>query len=376
MENFLDNIDYLSIKNRFIISNVGNEFDVISHYTSVSSFMKILEGENIRLSSTNYLNDPEDSVLFLNAYRDFLNSYAVDGGFGYVLSKDFWGCEIEWGLETDKFNDKFNNDKVGLYIYFMLMALDFFYGKNFWDYINDYSDDEVVFVASFVGGDSGDGALPLWQAYANDGTGIRIDYDLTALQDFLSKTRKYMYKIKPVTYLSKNKTLDFIQSISKFYIDFLNKNVNTVDDLFDFVKYTRKEIGSISAFIKSEYYHHENEIRIVMDGFFVNIQNDDAFFERNDLIVSFVTVPILNNFIVNILCGPASDLRLVRSVEDYIRSSKIRNTFGELEFYVNDEMSYGDGADFYDYYRENFDHRWTRVPSVRRSNIKYQGKRK
>lgn len=163
--------------------------NLLHHYTSVSGFNGIITSHSLRMTESNFLNDPSDCRLFTLLIEKYLTKDTIDSIFSETIQK---------------YKIPSNHVKQ---ITTLLQE-----GKcDFISYIRYIHDHISLYVVSFTTNDNDD-AMTMWNYYGKDGMEITFDKDelLDLLRKTLNFTNEYLTESK-VIYIPNNNKLDDIE---------------------------------------------------------------------------------------------------------------------------------------------------------------------
>ncbi|HQP49276.1 MAG TPA: DUF2971 domain-containing protein [Spirochaetota bacterium] len=195
------------------------------HYTSIASFLNILETGKLWLSHYNYLNDPNEVNFGIDVLKYILRQSSI----------------------SEIIDDKFFNDLKNLY----------------------HVRDEHIFIFSLS---QLEDSLSQWMSYGDDGAGVVLSFERNPL-NFLNVTGKNIQKVFfPVLYYSSNSwdseyyiVKDRLNGFEKHLIEFFDiirdhiKNLKLEQELIDLVG---DYVLIFSSCIKHEFFESEQEYRL------------------------------------------------------------------------------------------------------------------
>jgi hypothetical protein len=210
------------------LPNVLSDPDVVYHYTSAATLLKIVESESIWATNLQYLNDITESTHCINTLRRRVTNFLARN------PSDF-GERLQSALESA--------------------------GVSF----------EPPYVASFSAIQD---SLPLWRSYCPNGNGVSIGFKMSALKRsalVIAPPKDSQYSdLKPVEYLDLD---DFAlqdrilrECLEEFSRYRRRRDTEPPDELavaLDDEYVLRLEIGDRSCLVKHSGFKTEREIRLI-----------------------------------------------------------------------------------------------------------------
>lgn len=241
-------------------------FSTSSHYTSIKSFLQIVESGKFRFSHKNYMNDPMDGR---ELYKSVLTEIRQE-----LNNKDPFSDNdefIEKIIERDGIKSSFHEyliqaiedfssgdrseEKALRLLKTALMVFDI-------EFDQTMSEGGAIFVASFLSR-SEDDTVHFWEMYGDGGKGVCIDFDIFKMvNNIKNNCREFGFDIfvEKVIYLNDYEKFNLSSNIIN---NFVSKIVIFQGDLFFELREMSKKLAIVSSFYKNYSYRAEEEMRIV-----------------------------------------------------------------------------------------------------------------
>lgn len=286
---------------------------IVSHYTSVSSFKKMIEGKSIRSFHISYMNDPNDGMMLFNSVLSFIYSALIGSDFEHDARSLISAYRVGYNFPDYPafriWND-FNAKDAEIYLYILLMDL-IEQKENFSEIMPG------TYVVSFIKGDSTE-KVHMWKSYAAEGTGLRMDFDVQSMLSGMRKINKIECVIRGCKYLNDDEVFgisyNIVLSILKNAAQY---NYNLNQKVIDFI-IIRRALNELSTFVKASHYDSESEVRLIMQGN-CNSPDNTGYQEGDFLIKPYRNLDLNLSSIKKIICGPRSHPKLEESLRNYMK---------------------------------------------------------
>jgi hypothetical protein len=266
MNKFFEAVD-LSAKDSFPSIFKADPPNMLYQYTSLESSQKILEGNTIRFTRVDFMNDREEMryglTMFYKLVTLFIKNNEISKRVRYFLLVLFssivadFGHEKEWNTLRSFLKDySFDKDNPEQYAV-----------------LND-SPPKDFYVACFSAEDAKD-SLPMWYMYADHGTGVCLGFDAKKLIEAHQKQFEgFPEPFQVSCFYGPEGTLkihefkrgiaEFISKISNFLQQHYS-NGGTVDELNEsgFLQLTMHYILVAALAFKNGAFAHESEWRLL-----------------------------------------------------------------------------------------------------------------
>jgi len=279
-----------------------NSQDVIYHYCHVESFFGILNSMMLRLTNIRYMNDSK---------------------------------EISWLYELGK---------IAIREELRLLKSDVD-GKKYCEIMLEHCDnlwlDETFFPNFYCACFSKNGdSLSQWRAYANDGKGIAIGFNLNYLKSLASLHGAWL---KDVSYVSNSENdLAVLREEIKRGLSQIERSPKPMleDQIASIALETQGRWNRRAPFSKNFAFKEEEEVRLVLMPNLYGKQrheneiNSLKFFHRNDVIVPVVELPLVaaSDPVAKVVLGPRNRMDHNRwGIHEFARSRKIQMARDKFE---------------------------------------------
>ncbi len=200
---------------------------LLAHYTSIDTLEKILTTREVWLANPLFMNDHEEMRFMFNAARDiFISSTIV---------KDACG---------DERYKKVRETYLQHYDYFD----------------EQYALDVYIFCLSEHDHDDFDGTLSMWRAYARNGNGGAIVFDLNKLDEEVHDTPLYVAKVR---YRSTPERLEWIHRIVKQWSEYISSHTLDETELSHAVYFVFRIFTILALTTKHKGFREEAEWRVI-----------------------------------------------------------------------------------------------------------------
>jgi hypothetical protein len=263
------------------------EPEVVYHYTTVDTMMKIVESRSIWATNMDYLNDTTEQEHFLALVRgrlpEFLHERGIKGPY------------------------QFDNREV------------FDLGKWFTPPDERLPLHNLVFVASFSGEPD---SLAQWRSYCPDGNGVAIGFSVAELK----KARVLDKALKEKdTACYENIEFRAVEYLDKSMIDSIDSAIAEAIELAeagDFciglpVTSEERRHARFNGILRNEActkkhasFHHENEFRLVVQPTAPPESITLRFRSTGTTLVPFIVVHFEGRFVEDVVVGPTSNMSL------------------------------------------------------------------
>ncbi|HPS87696.1 MAG TPA: DUF2971 domain-containing protein [Spirochaetota bacterium] len=225
----IKNYIYKQSKETFMEMQMGIQFpENCYHYTSISTFLKIIKSKELRLSHFNFLNDPNEVHFGLKVIKHILRESDI--------------YDIICG---EYFEDLFNLKRLKT---------------------------DSIFVFSLS--EDGD-SLSQWMSYGDHGAGVSISFFHNRMKDFLTLPEKTKMKaFLPVNYYSdgyrgtdfylKNDRLNNFEKNLVLIFNIIYDSIQSKMIDIEILKFIADYIVLFASCIKHSFYESEKEFRIIL----------------------------------------------------------------------------------------------------------------
>lgn len=135
---------------------------------------------------------------------------------------------------------------------------------------------------------TGRDTLEQWRAYAKNGSGICIGFDLNKKTNYPHFMIGNQYSIQKVIYDDQQKKWILISVIRKYFNEFIRDiNEHSHDYTDDYIEHMAYSLSSVFVNFKNKAFHTEQEIRLVNSSKRVNFYNKKKFRASNNMIIPY-----------------------------------------------------------------------------------------
>lgn len=253
--------------------------DILYHYCSMESFMKIIVSKKLRLGNVLQMNDPTELPLrSLNWLELIYKQY-----------------------KKEPFEFKFYHDKKELDM------------KQYLDLMNCHqdiikSDSFFAFCMSTLADD-----LNQWRVYGDNGNGVCLGFDVEGVINLIEKDKNFTYSELEYEDLQRISVLAVKSILSKIRDKFM---ANKYDDLYYMLDHFYSDLEFFILRYKHPAYKAESEARLIYRKHHIQDENnlmkvDDIIVEHNGLeIKTYREIDLSNLTLKNIIFGPTNKVPL------------------------------------------------------------------
>lgn len=265
-------------------------YEILYHYTTLEALLNMVEDKQIRFRATHidFMNDPTERIHSVQILTKYLREVEKELK---IESKQMISPIFEETLQI--------HDRKGLAE---------------WIKRNGHQDISLYSISFSPKPDS----LPMWNMYAQNGSGIALGFNFKDLKLILGKGTKVRYTSPQEIDVKKNK--EIILALCEFYKGYQNKSKEDKIKAF---------IAGWAFIFKNDAYSYEEEYR------FCNYYSDfdpTKFRVRNGILIPYVDNYLLPCKAINkIIVGPTFNFELSRdSLLQFLHLHQIQLTKGQV----------------------------------------------
>ncbi len=276
----------------------------ICHYTSIDALNGILKDSEFRFSNVHFMNDPHDGIFFVNMFLDYIEYHLVMS-FNYSphdLSKIKNGDAGKVLSGVNEIASKYHFRDF-LFNYYCFLNWKYFTEARFRWFGSQ------VFSMSFSATEESQD-LPQWRSYANNCSGVRINFNVKSLEEGIKKQNSWIQniwevKVLKVIYLNKENSRNIFErlfaEIKNFYDKFPDISARNLFFSLD------SAILLFNNITKVDHYASESEYRLMFDTVVSGVPDINFNVTSDKYAKPYINVNFNTGSISSVVTGPALD---------------------------------------------------------------------